>query len=376
MSILSRQRFDQSWSPPRLLVFIPSPKLSICDIVQNQTSVILQAGDTPLERSTTTMFELPASSPAQPSIHSEPPYWIPDRFSEAPDNLEYHITQSINSSEASTQILGSSPPDSASTVRHLSPPVSSWHLASGGSSNDTFAEWKRIQVFRTRDFVVGGVELLSDPFVQSEPGLDAEQPTREKQDENTAKETVTVENQISGTPTRWSEEYDQLPDNMRLTQMAANQWELRDRGYYLKTPPMITNWQQRNRVLAADVPSESDDAEIVVQLPQPDVEEQQNFVQQRFSPQEIPPMMSIEAAANDAWLAFDDMAARLETLAHESRTHSWNAGVFGGRLAVRDRELAEARWNVSIRDVQIRRLCDVIAEKEEETETEAVRNCV
>lgn len=326
-----------------------------------------------MERPAGTLFELPASSPAQPSLYSEPRISTADELSETAGQSLQRLHHSIDPSEASTQIFGSSPAGTASTRQILSSPLSSRHLASGGSSNDTFAAWNNVEVFEPREriVVVLGVETLTDPFIQSVPELDAETPTRDQQKEGDAEDAVIVDNQNSSTPARWSEDFDKFSSDgqrRRLVRVASQQYELRDRGYHLNPPPMITHWNTRSRRVAISIPSESDDLEIVVQLPQPAAEEQHNFAQPLIPPQEIRPLVPIEIAVSNARSTLDDLYDQLETLAVESRTHSWNAGVFLGRLADRDRELAEARWNVAIRDTEIRRLCDLVVERSEQIE--------
>ncbi|KAJ9604038.1 hypothetical protein H2200_011561 [Cladophialophora chaetospira] len=271
------------------------------------------------------------------------------------------------------QILGSSPPEPASAKATLSSTPSTRHLASGGSTNDTFGAWRRRQIAtpENHDIVIGGIEGLSDPFMQQAPES-LPQPAAEEDAETsrTQAERNDGAGHDEGTPSnaRWSDEYDQFSSDgqqRRLTQVSPGHYELLERGYVLKTPPVLSHRIPPVYRWRAD--DSSDEGELP-RVPIPEANEQQGIPQQHGSPQPVMTMVPLIDVTNEARLAVDNLAERVNRLTVESHTHFWNAGVFAGRLAARDRELQSAMLDVASRDEMIRRLCDRVVARDAEIE--------
>jgi hypothetical protein len=176
---------------------------------------------------------------------------------------------------------------------------------------------------------------------------------------------IAAENRTPKSPARWSDDYDQFSSdgqNRRLTEIAPGQYELLDRGYHLKAPPMLTTRIPRVRQLIAD--DSSDEGEATAAQPEPFIREPQRPLQEHILPQPIPVMVPLATVIENAQSAANYLTERLNDLVFQAQTHFWNAGVFAGRVATPDQELATALQNVVERDVQIERLRDLLDSRE------------
>ncbi|EXJ62378.1 hypothetical protein A1O7_02812 [Cladophialophora yegresii CBS 114405] len=295
-------------------------------------------------------------------------------------------SQGSLSEEANTQILDSSltGPDPSSQFR--SPLVSSRHLASGASSKDTFGLRGKPKnpKLGTTSVLFGGRESLSDPFIESKPEKECLESTlpisvdhskTQVQSVTIADATSVTENKTPKSPARWSDDYDQFSSdgqNHRLTQVASGQYELLGRGYHLKPPPVLDVRIPRIRKLVPD--DSSDEHEFTGPQPEHFIRQQQWFPQEQVLPQAIPVTMLLATAIENAQSAMNNSTQQLNNLVCQAQTHFWNAGVFAGRVASRDQELATALWDAQQKDAEIVRLRILLSTREAEIETLRARN--
>ncbi|ETI23759.1 hypothetical protein G647_05565 [Cladophialophora carrionii CBS 160.54] len=261
------------------------------------------------------------------------------------------------SEKVNSQILGSSLSGTDPSSQLLSPSLSSRHLPSGASSKDTFALRRKPKPPNpgSTSVLFGGMETLSDPFIQSEPEkecLEMKFPVSVGDAKTQAEivpisETTTVaETHTPKSPARWSDDYDQFSSdrqNRRLIRIASGQYELLDRGYHLNPPPMLDTRIPRVRTLVPDDSSDEDGA----MTPQPEHfrQEREPLPQEQLLPQAIPVMVPLATAIKNAQSAVN------------------------GRVAARDEELATALQNVQQRDAEIARLKILLSTRDAETQT-------